>query len=606
MRLSIRSIAFAAAAAAGLAACGGGGSPPAAESPIMRGGEASLPTAEAPLVPRNPKDYGIFAAPGINRLPIHEIKATNAELAQMVALMEYADTDDSEGDHARVVSKIACNSFVKACDNLGNPTAGDAPFSLVTPTLDPFPEFVAQQTDNLLEELQPTTKLVSLSVEPVYYTLVERWGDDLPFALVQASGNSGQDEFFHSLGTAEEPDEEEERVGIVFDPEYNTYVHVDGTPVSPLVSGMIWRIRAAVSADKVLYVSGYENGIGGAVRHPNATGCVGVEDACVYAPFEFELPPGSRERQRDIQGTSGSAPNVAMALTSVLAFFPETSGPDLIRLAKECADPEPRLSGLGIANFTCMTDLGSRGEWRLVSDARFAELISPAAMGELAFPGNATISGEFATGREGAKPVRLAMSRPGAFGVGDFSAGIRKAPAEGVSGYFPIAAIGEESGSIGGGYAAEEGFFAAAAVGSEEGFFGLGRENDYGASSTVDVSMGHRNLFVRASRQVNDGGSVLVDAAEGSAVGVTAGGEREIAPGLSMSAALHADRFIGGSAATAFGPVRIGRSSWNRSAELAFRREIGPNASYAVGGTFSRRSDGTTARKFHTGVGIRF
>lgn len=590
MRLSIRSIAFAAAAAAGLAACGGGG---------------SLPTAEAPLVPRNPEDYGIFAASGIDHLPIHEIKATNAELAEMVALMEYASVDDPEGSHARLVSKIACNSFVKACDNLGDPTAGDAPFSLVTPTLDPFPEFVAQQTDNLLEELQPTTKLVSLSVEPVYYTLVERFGDTLPFALVQASGNSGQDEFFHSLGVTEDPDEEE-RVGIVFDPEYNTYVHVDGTPVSPLVSGMIWSIRAAASADKVLYVSGYENDIGGTVRHPNATGCVGVEDACVYAPFEFVLPPRSRERPRDIQGTSGSAPNVAMALTSVLAFFPETTGPDLIRLAKECADPEPGLSGLGVANFACMTELGDRGEWRLVSDARFAELISPAAMGGLAFPGDATISGEFATGREGAKPVRLAMSRPGAFGVGDFSAGIRKAPAEGVSGYFPIAAIGEESGSIGGGYVAEEGFFAAAAVGSEEGFFGLGRKNDYGASSTVDVSMGHRNLFVRASRQVNDGGNVFVDAAEGSAVGITAGGEREIAPGLSMSAALHADRFIGGSAATAFGPVRIERSPWNRSAELAFRREVGPNASYAVGGTFSRRSDGTTARKFRTEVGIRF
>lgn len=598
MRLNIRSIAFFAAAAAGLAACGGGGSV---------SGVGSLPTQAPPLpplVPRNLDDYGIFAAPGINRLPIHEIKATNAELAQMVALVEYASIYDPER-HPHLVSKIACSSFVKACDILSYPTAGDAPFSLVTLTLDPLPEKPGPSTDNLLEQLQPTTKLVSLSVEPVYYNLVERYGDTLPFALVQSAGNSGQDEFFHSQGI-EEPGQEE-RVGIVFDPQNNTYIYVDGEPVRPSVRSMIWGIRAAAAADKVLYVSAYDNvGISRIVRHPEATGCVGVENACVYAPFEFELPRGSRERLRKVRGTSGSAPNVAMALTSVLAFFPETTGPDLIRLAKECANPEPGLSGLGVADFTCMTELGSRGEWRLISDAQFAGLISPATMSGLEFPGNATISGEFATGREGAKPVRLAMTRPSAFGVGNFSAGIQKTPAEGVSGYFPIAVIGEESGSIGGGYVAEEGFFAAAAVGRDDGFFGLGRNNDYGLSSTVDVSVGHRNLFVRASRQVNDGGDVFVNAAEGSAIGITAGGKHEIAPGLSMSAALHADRFIGGSAATAFGPVRIGRSPWSRRAELAFRRELGPNAAYAFGGTFSRGSDGTTAQKFRTEIGIKF
>ncbi len=597
MRLDIRSIAFAAAAAAGLAACSGGGGAPV-------GGGGGLPMAgppPAPPAPRNLEDYGIFAAPGVNRLPIHEIEATNAELAQMVALVEYSSIDDPER-HPHLVSKVACNSFVKACDNLGNPTAGDAPYSLVTPMLTPGTEDALSLTESLLERLPPTTKLVSLSVEPVSYALVERYGDTLPYALVQSSGNSGRDEFFHAARVGQE-----EHVGIVFDPANNAYVHVDGVPVSPFVTGMIWRIRTAIDADKVLYVSGHRYGRNGRiVRDPNATGCVGVENACVYAPFEFRLPPGSGESVRRVQGTSGSAPNVAMALTSVLAFFPETTGPDLIRLAKECADPQPGLTGLGVADFGCMTELDIRGEWRLVSDARFAELISPAAMRRLTFPGNATISGEFATGREGAAPVRLAMSRPGAFGVGDFSAGIRKAPAEGVSGYFPIASIGEESGSIGGGYVAEEGFFAAAAVGRSDGFFGLDRSSDYGSSSTVDVSMGHRNLFVRASRQVNEGGDVFVDAAEGSAVGVTAGREHDIAPGLSMSASLHADRFVGGSAATAFGPVRIGRSPWSRRAELEFRQEVGPNAAYTFGGTVSRRGDGTTARKFHTEIGIKF
>ena len=153
---------------------------------------------------------------------------------------------------------------------------------------------------------------------------------------------------------------------------------------------------------------------------------------------------------------------------------------------------------------------------------------------------------------------------------------------------------------------ADSGFFAAAAVGRGEGFFELGPDFGYGGSSKVDVSAGHRNLYLRATRQWGEGASPILDAAEGSAIGVSAHGEREIAPGLSVSASVHGDRFVGGEAATAFGPVAISRSPWNRRAEIALRKEVGRNAEYSVGAIFSRKGDRSTSRKFSAGMAYRF
>lgn len=545
--------------------------------------------------------YSGLALPGINRLPVDEIRASNAELARMVGIAE-PGTIDGEDRHAIQVSKVACNSFIKPCENVANPLAGSIPFTLYTPTFDPEESGPSPVRDNLLGQIPASTKLVSVSFYPGF---AEYFGRELPFAIVRGAGNTGEERF---RSIYREPTSK-------FSEPYRTQV----------INRFYANVHEAIATDKLLFVAGHGQHSGRTARHPNSTGCVGIEAACVYAPFVFQLPPGSQEadltvadtplpgsqeggREADltIAGTSGSAPNVAMALASVLAFYPDTSGPDLIRLAKSCAVPQRGMPGLGLADFTCMTNLDANGEWRLVSGSEFASLISPANLRTLAFPGRAEIAGEFATGREGTRIVRLALQRPAQFAAADFSAGLPLMHAEGKTGLFPIASLDQESESIGTGYAAGNGFFAAAAVGNSNGFFGLSPSLGYGSSSKIDVSVGHRNLFLRATRQRNEGDGRVLDAAEGSAVGVSAGGEREIAPGLRVSASVHADRFVGGNAATAFGPVEIGRSPWNRRAELSFRRLVGKNTEYSVGGTISRQGDRSTSQELNAGLTIRF
>lgn len=527
--------------------------------------------------------YSGLALPGINRLPVDEIRASNAELARMVGIAE-PGTIDGEDRHAIQVSKVACNSFIKPCENVANPLDGSAPFKLYTPTFDPEESDSPFVRDNLLGQIPASTKLVSVSFYPGF---TEYYGGELPFAIVRGAGNTGEERF---RSIYRDPTSK------ISEP-YRTQV----------VSEFYSNVYEAIATDKLLFVAGH--GPQRTARHPNSTGCVGIEAACVYAPFVFQLPPGSQEENLTdltIAGTSGSAPNVAMALASVLAFYPDTSGPDLIRLAKSCAVPRPGMPGLGLADFTCMTNLDASGEWRLVSGSEFASLISPANLRTLAFPGRAEIAGEFATGREGTRIVRLALQRPAQFAAADFSAGLPLMHAEGKTGLFPIASLDQESESVGTGYAAGNGFFAAAAIGNSNGFFGLSPSLGYGSSSKVDVSVGHRNLFLRATRQRNEGDGRVLDAAEGSAVGVSAGGEREIAPGLRVSASVHADRFVGGNAATVFGPVEIGRSPWNRRAELSFRRLVGKNTEYSVGGTISRQGDRSTSQELNAGLTIRF
>ena len=527
--------------------------------------------------------YSGLALPGINRLPVDEIRASNAELARMVGIAE-PGTIDGEDRHAIQVSKVACNSFIKPCENVANPLDGSAPFKLYTPTFDPEESDSPFVRDNLLGQIPASTKLVSVSFYPGF---TEYYGGELPFAIVRGAGNTGEERF---RSIYRDPTSK------ISEP-YRTQV----------VSEFYSNVYEAIATDKLLFVAGH--GPQRTARHPNSTGCVGIEAACVYAPFVFQLPPGSQEENLTdltIAGTSGSAPNVAMALASVLAFYPDTSGPDLIRLAKSCAVPRPGMPGLGLADFTCMTNLDASGEWRLVSGSEFASLISPANLRTLVFPGRAEIAGEFATGREGTRIVRLALQRPAQFAAADFSAGLPLMHAEGKTGLFPIASLDQESESVGTGYAAGNGFFAAAAIGNSNGFFGLSPSLGYGSSSKVDVSVGHRNLFLRATRQRNEGDGRVLDAAEGSAVGVSAGGEREIAPGLRVSASVHADRFVGGNAATVFGPVEIGRSPWNRRAELSFRRLVGKNTEYSVGGTIRRQGDRSTSQELNAGLTIRF
>lgn len=567
----IKCLALASAAAA-LAACGGGGGSATTTSAVV----SDVRRTAAP--PRNPADYGIFAAPGLNLLPIHEIRATNDELAEMVGIAEYATAED---EHSILVGSVACHSFVKTCENWGDPLTGSLPFTLYNPEEVDKDDNAITLTNDLIGQIADTTKIVSLSIEPNTYAMIERYGASLPFVVVQSAGNDERDFFFHFPEEDIRPGDEE------------------------AISRMIDRTMEAVEADKVLYVSGYRRQFGRVVREKRAVGCIGVESACIYAPFRYRLP-GSSE---PVFGTSFSAPNVAMALASVLAYFPSTSGEDLIRLAKTCANNSPGLTGLGVADFTCMTELDARGEWRLVSDDDFAQLASspsPAAINSLGFPGAAEVGGNFETARESTRTVRLASLRPALFHATNFSAGVPENAHSGKTGLFPIAESDGGAEMIGSGIGLEGGFFAAAAYGQSNNFFGLTPEFGYGTSDKLDVSLGHDSLFLRATYADSEGTGDLLESAHGTALGVSARRKFRLTPAVQLDASLHADRFAGGSAETAFGKVEIGESPWNRHADLMMRFKPDSSATYMIGGRVGQKGDGQPQNKIVAGFNYRF
>ena len=484
--------------------------------------------------------------PGIERIPLHAIRATRAEVARMYAIAEYGPPNDL---HANQVRSVACRSYI-VHDDCDDPRAA-MPFTLHGT------EKVgdAAQTRDLRRRIGPAVRLVSVSIRPLGNDMVGSEGAFLPFAVVQSAGNDEREAFFP-------PDEVARN------------------------SAIVRNVRAAVAADKVLYVGGYRTNDDGSVeRHPESTGCAGVDEGCLYAPYTFPVGTVS------VSGTSYSAPNVASALASVLAVFPETKGTDLIRLAKACARAEPGLSGLGRADFSCMTTMDENGEWRVVG---VGALVAPAAMNRLSFPGEARIGGSF-TG-SGGVPIALATVRPGLFAASGFSAGLPAGAlaAPDTGRFFPVVLESVGVDAFGGGYATEGGFFAAAAYGRRRGFFGLDGAFGYDGAHALDADMGHRNVFLRLSRQWAAGR--LVRAARGTALGLTARKRFRLAPTVALELSATADRFLSGSAETVFGPVSIAGSGWNEAASAALRVTPDGGGAFSLTGRADRRHASLRAR----------
>ena len=265
----------------------------------------------------------------------------------MYGIMEY-NVDPGPGTHAELVGFVACESYIMGCD------AGE-PFTMITRrerrghamTLSAFDLFPG------------TTKVVSQSTGVDPNALEAVASDDFGFVLIHAAGNS--------------PDEH----GVDEASLYGHLRNVAASDIGPVLN----------HGHRMLFVAGYTLVDGQYVRDPGSVSCEGVEEFCLYAPFTFITQDGQH-----ISGTSVSAPQVASALASVLAVFPDTASTELVRLAKACAVPELALEGLGRADFTCMTVMDESGEWRVVG---VDESISPMAMQGMRFPGQTSVRGTF-------------------------------------------------------------------------------------------------------------------------------------------------------------------------------------------------------------------
>ena len=433
---------------------------------------------------------------------------------------------------------IACHSYITACD------MSDKPVRLIVSANDPLPD----------APLAPaTTKIVSRSTGEGGF--IRAFGGSYPYVVINSAGNDARETFLPT-GVTYSRDERQ--------------VYENGNPVANNGWDNVFDVA---DAGRVLYVSGYIQDADGTYRrHSIATGCMGLEDACLYAPMTFVV------NGRSYSGTSFSAPNVAAALASVLAIFPETEGRELVRLAKACAVREPNLPGLGRADFACMTVMTDDGQWRVVTAGEFAGLVAPpAAMTSLVFPGAALLRSSF-SGPGGAQ-ITLAVKRPGVF---SFSSGIPIDPETVQPGFFPVTAGDESANLFGGGYLTNDGFFAMAGYGRRLDFFGLGKAFGYDGGTSLDVEIGHRNFFGRLSRQWATGH--LIGKVEGTAVGFTATRTFTLIPHMTATLAAHADKFAGGHAETAFGNVDIQGGPWNKEAELTLTYDMGRSSSVTLRG----------------------
>ena len=260
-----------------------------------------------------------YILPGVSELP--EPVLSNEELRDLIGIVDTNDNPSLPG-HADRVEEVAIRAHASG-------SAGPSPFDV--------------KLESTLEGKDATTyppatwRIVNRSRYCLILPLSDgmylnseqgRWIEHhVNVSVVAAAGNYGTENQFASY-------ENEDLEHCKENAEYIEYVYP--------------RVR---DGHKLLYVASLDPS--GAARWHQSTGCGGIESICVYAPWAPD-PRGDWWG-----GTSAAAPMVTAALASVLAVHPHLSGPDLIRLAKECADKIEGLPGLGTINVLCMNDRAS-------------------------------------------------------------------------------------------------------------------------------------------------------------------------------------------------------------------------------------------------------
>ena len=280
-----------------------------------------------------------------------------------------------------------------------------------------------------------------------------------------------------------------------------------------------------------------------------------------------------RGKTFEYAGTSFSAPIVASALASVLSVFPDTTGTDLIQLAKNCAVQEPTLNGLGRADFNCMT-VPVGGGFRVVTDSEFGDLVSVsgAVMNIASFPGDVSYEMQY-------KGATLKRTDRSSF---SFTAGTRSESVSATNGedHLQVLPLVFRNGVVGILLARhwEENFFARFSFRSDREFFGIA--DDFGQVLAADADFGYEDVFMRFSHQRARGGSFALSS-KGTAIGLTVRREVKIPIGqLTMTGT--ADKFVGGKAKTPFGSVNIAESNWNHSVSAALNSHFSPSTSLSI------------------------
>ena len=515
--------AFVAAPAAGLDCPGGwwGSTPP------------PVPGAVPPVSGYGP---GPHAIDGIGGIPRSMVKLSRERMQRKAVVFERLE------GHARRVTRVACESYIQSGDCASQPGRIRYQERLAKTATGTYYTVYGTKTET---GTAPFFKLVDLE-------------DTQPWGRAELAGMP-EVKIVNFSSTADRSD----RLIGDGNPPYLVINSVGNNSGShPFPDGQVSaermaRIKRAIGGNRLILVAGWDKDADGRyIPHRRSSTCGGneVREGCVWARYEFEIDDGS------YYGTSYSAAQFTGALASVLAIAPDTTPRNLAGFAKACLKRRGEgieellrtSGGLGVADFACMGDI-------------------VAAMANL--PGgttaNLTVNG---------RPVTLS-GRDIAF---SFAGGAVPEPEpeeeKEESGFF-FGALpnggGEENLLLVAGYRSGD-LFASLSGGTRDDFFGFARE--HGQVRQAGVAAGHGNLFLTLTEQVSSGGSVI-SGAKGRSLTVTARETVSLTDATDLTAALAADRFLGGEASLPFGTTDLGAGGWRPRLSLLAKTDVIPAVS---------------------------
>ena len=275
------------------------------------------------------QERGSDALWGVDTIPLDAVRLSNEQMNNLFIVTDaheksILDTMSIEAlkEHNAVVQRSACTGYVTLCDHTAPLTT---PFSFLAKY--PLPSKESDVTKWLLQKIKETGgRIVTTSGGPMYYfnkriTL---------FIKINSAGNNRDDNFFHLYDA-------------VYDRNRDVFVR-NGRTLSQNQAEWMYDTRNAVKSQRTVFAStftldGRENIV------PVTTGCLGIEESCVWLPESMHN-----------KWTSMQSPRLGAALASLLAVFPGYDVFDMAALTNACAVPHPNLAGGGIVNIPCMIE----------------------------------------------------------------------------------------------------------------------------------------------------------------------------------------------------------------------------------------------------------
>ena len=517
--------------AATLTACSGGGGPLRTPGPI----DPPDPIDPADTPNPTPSTAGPLAINGIDQIPQYMVKVSKVEMQRMYVI------GDAEDPHAADLGQIACQSYVVGTSIHECGGGRDHPASRI------------RNTDNMIESHSRPDLPYTLLLDR---KLAQDYPDDIDVSWFEQEINSmgtvkiagfslSINITYPIIGNGDKPylivaSAENQRT----DDSWYRYSN-DGDGFTPAQKVGIDR---AIANHKLIVVAGYyRTATGEYVRHPESSGCKGLDSACVWAPYDVYDP--WKKPDSHTGGTSQSTVNVSAGIASVLAVFPDTTPQNLASFAKACLKRKgegietllDQSGGLGVADFACMGDtvaalssLPTGGTTNVTINGNAVSLGDRALMPSFAQGQSA----RYLAGQDGEEQPRLSF---------------RVVP----NGGREVMALG---------VVREGAFFASVGAGQYDSFFGYSR--GHGMVSGIEYAVGHENVFLHLSDVTSRGGD-LVSRAEGRSLGLMA--ERAFRPAehLAVTLSVNLDKFLGGEADIPFGRVELDEGQWNRRLGLA-------------------------------------